>query len=53
MVKDIKDNKKGFYKCICDKRKARENVTLLFSKSGDLVTQDIEKAKVPNTALIL
>lgn len=53
LMKYIKDNKKGFCKCMCDKRKARENVSLLLSKTGDLVTQDVEKAKVPNTAFIL
>lgn len=53
LVKDIKDNKGFYYKCMCNKRKTRENVSLLFIKTGDQVTQDMEKAKVPNTAFIL
>lgn len=52
LAKDTKDNKKGSYKCMCDKRKARENVSLLFSKTGNLVTQDMEKSKVLNTVFI-
>jgi len=45
-VRDIKD-KKGFYKYTGDKCKAREKC-LLFKKTGDLVTQDVEKAEVLN-----
>ncbi|KAK4811992.1 hypothetical protein QYF61_022988 [Mycteria americana] len=45
LARDVKDNKKGFFKYIGDKRKARENVGLLLNKAGDLVTQDMEKAE--------
>ncbi|GAB0209103.1 mitochondrial enolase superfamily member 1 [Grus japonensis] len=44
-VRDVKDNKKGFYKYIGDKRKTRENVGLLLNEMGNLVTQDMEKAE--------
>lgn len=35
-VKDIKGNKKGFYKCLNDKRKTKENVGLLLKEAGHL-----------------
>lgn len=41
-------NNKGFYKYIGDKRKMRENVSLLLKKTRDQVTEDIEKAEVLN-----
>ncbi|KAK4807097.1 hypothetical protein QYF61_018438 [Mycteria americana] len=45
LARDVKGNKKGFYKYIGDKRKARENVGPLLNEAGDLVTQDMEKAE--------
>ncbi|KAK4810486.1 hypothetical protein QYF61_004266 [Mycteria americana] len=48
LARDVKDNKKGFYKYIGDKKKTRENVGLLLNETGDLVTQDTEKAEVLN-----
>ncbi|GAB0179566.1 mitochondrial enolase superfamily member 1 [Grus japonensis] len=48
LARDIKENKKGFYKYIGDKRKTRENVGPLLNRTGDLVTQDVEKAVVLN-----
>ena len=39
----IKDNKKGSYKYIGDKRKTRENVGPLLMKTGELVAQDMGK----------
>ncbi|GAB0206869.1 mitochondrial enolase superfamily member 1 [Grus japonensis] len=50
LARDVKDNKKGFYKYISDKRKARENVGLLLNGAGALVTQDMEKSEVLNAA---
>ena len=47
-LRDVKGNKKGFCKYLSDKWKIRENVDPLLSESGDLVTQDMEKAEVPN-----
>jgi len=44
LVRDVKGNKKGFFKYIGDKRKAREKVSLLLNGAGVPVTQDKEKA---------
>ncbi|PKU49555.1 hypothetical protein llap_108 [Limosa lapponica baueri] len=48
LARDIKDNKKNFYKYVRDKGKTREDVGPLQKKTGDLVTQDVEKAEVLN-----
>ncbi|KAK4807194.1 hypothetical protein QYF61_024314 [Mycteria americana] len=50
LARDVKGNKKGFYKYIGDKRKARENVGLLLNEAGGVVTQDIKKAEVLNAS---
>ncbi|GAB0182061.1 mitochondrial enolase superfamily member 1 [Grus japonensis] len=48
LARDIKDNKKSFYRCVSEKRRTRENVGPLQNETGDLVTQDMEKAEVLN-----
>ncbi|KAJ7399690.1 hypothetical protein BTVI_112609 [Pitangus sulphuratus] len=48
LAKDIKDNKKGFYKYISSKRNIRENVGLLLNKMGVLVMEDTEKTELLN-----
>ncbi|GAB0204644.1 mitochondrial enolase superfamily member 1 [Grus japonensis] len=48
LAKDVKDNKKSFYRYVSDKRRMRENVGPLWNETGDLVTQDMEKAEVLN-----
>ncbi|KFV97213.1 hypothetical protein N327_03267, partial [Fulmarus glacialis] len=48
LARDIKGNKKSFYRYMADKRKTRENVGPLWNKMGDLVTQDMEKVEVLN-----
>ncbi|GAB0189098.1 mitochondrial enolase superfamily member 1 [Grus japonensis] len=48
LARDVKDNKKSFYRYVSDKRKARENVGPLQNETGDLVTQNMEKAEVLN-----
>ncbi|PKU35376.1 rna-directed dna polymerase from mobile element jockey-like [Limosa lapponica baueri] len=49
LSRDIKDNKKNFYNYdVRDKGKTREDVGLLQKETGDLVTQDREKAEVLN-----
>jgi len=48
LARDVKDNKKGFFKCISSKRKTRDNVGLLLNKVGILVTEDAEKAELLN-----
>ncbi|GAB0205871.1 hypothetical protein GRJ2_003052700 [Grus japonensis] len=48
LARDVKDNKKRFYRYVSDKRRTRENVGPLQNETGDLVTQDMEKAEVLN-----
>ncbi|GAB0206735.1 mitochondrial enolase superfamily member 1 [Grus japonensis] len=48
LARDVKDNKKSFYRYVSDKRRTRENVGPLWNETGDLVTQDTEKAEVLN-----
>ncbi|GAB0183916.1 mitochondrial enolase superfamily member 1 [Grus japonensis] len=48
LARDVKVNRKSFYRCVSDKRRTRENVGLLWNETGDLVTQDVEKAEVLN-----
>ncbi|PKU40509.1 hypothetical protein llap_9185 [Limosa lapponica baueri] len=44
--RNIKDNKKNFYQFVRDK--TREDMGPLWKETGDLVTQDMEKAEVVN-----
>ncbi|GAB0208302.1 hypothetical protein GRJ2_003295900 [Grus japonensis] len=46
LARDIKGNKKSFYRYVSEKRKTRENVGPLWNETGDLVTQDMEKAAI-------
>ncbi|KAK4818694.1 hypothetical protein QYF61_017915 [Mycteria americana] len=48
LARDLKGNKKSFYRYVGDKRKTRENVGPLQKETGDLVTWDMEKAEVLN-----
>ncbi|KFV12289.1 hypothetical protein N340_06444, partial [Tauraco erythrolophus] len=48
LARDIKSNKKGFYRYVSDKKRSRENVGPLRKETGDLATQDMEKAEVVN-----
>ena len=48
LTRDVKGNKKSFYRYLGDKRKTRENVGPLQKETGDLVTRDMEKAEVLN-----
>ncbi|GAB0191324.1 mitochondrial enolase superfamily member 1 [Grus japonensis] len=48
LARAVKDNKKSFYRCVSDKRRTRENGGPLWNETGDLVTQDMEKAEVLN-----
>ncbi|KAK4827405.1 hypothetical protein QYF61_017810 [Mycteria americana] len=45
---DAKNNNKGFYTYINQKRKVKENVPPLMNKNGDLASTDEEKAEVLN-----
>ena len=51
LARDVKDNKKGFFKYISSNQKTRENVGPLLNKMGALVTEDTEKAKLLNAFL--
>ncbi|GAB0203586.1 mitochondrial enolase superfamily member 1 [Grus japonensis] len=46
LAREVKDNKKSFYRYVSDKRRMRENMGPLRNETGDLVTQDMEKAEV-------
>ncbi|GAB0191850.1 mitochondrial enolase superfamily member 1 [Grus japonensis] len=48
LARDVKDNKKSFYRYVSEKRRMRENVGPFQNEMGDLVTQDMEKAEVLN-----
>ncbi|GAB0209800.1 mitochondrial enolase superfamily member 1 [Grus japonensis] len=48
LARDVKDNKKRFHRYVSEKRRTRENVGPLQNETGDLVTQDMEKAEVLN-----
>ncbi|GAB0182598.1 mitochondrial enolase superfamily member 1 [Grus japonensis] len=48
LARDVKDNKKGFFKYISSKRKTRENVGPLLNEVGALVMEDTEKAEILN-----
>ncbi|GAB0179938.1 mitochondrial enolase superfamily member 1 [Grus japonensis] len=48
LARDVKGNKKSFYRYVSDKRKTSEYVGPLWKETRDLVTQDMEKAEVLN-----
>ncbi|KFQ62398.1 hypothetical protein N334_02973, partial [Pelecanus crispus] len=48
LARDIKNNKKGFYRYVNQKRKVKESVPPLMNKNSDLVSTDEEKAEVIN-----
>ncbi|KFV19397.1 hypothetical protein N340_02194, partial [Tauraco erythrolophus] len=48
LARDIKGNKKNFYRYVSDKKRPRENVGPLRKKMGDLATWDMDKAEVLN-----
>uniref|UniRef100_A0A8B9FTL9 Reverse transcriptase domain-containing protein n=1 Tax=Amazona collaria TaxID=241587 RepID=A0A8B9FTL9_9PSIT len=48
LARDVKDNRKGFYRYIADKRQVRDTVGPLQKPSGELATLDLEKAEVLN-----
>ncbi|KAK4830538.1 hypothetical protein QYF61_011676 [Mycteria americana] len=48
LARDAKNNKKGFYRYVSQKRKVKESVPPPMSKTGKLVTMDEENAKVLN-----
>ena len=48
MVRDVKNNKKTFYRYIGQKRQAKMGVPSLVNLKGELVSSDEEKAEVLN-----
>jgi len=48
LTKDAKNNKKGFYRYVSQKKKVKESVAPVMSKTGKLVATDEEKAEVLN-----
>ncbi|CAM4607923.1 unnamed protein product [Lepidochelys olivacea] len=48
LVRDVKSNKKGFFRYVGNKKKAKESVGPLMNEGGNLVTEDVEKANVLN-----
>ena len=53
LVRDVKDNKKGFYRYIGRRRWAKESVPPLMKGSGELASSDIEIAEVLNECFAL
>ena len=53
LVREVKDNKKGFLKYVNSKTKTRENVGPLLNEVGALVMEDTEKVKLLNTFFVL
>ena len=50
LPRHLKGNK-CFYRYISSKRKVRKNVGLLLNGAGELMTKDVEKAKILNAFL--
>ena len=48
LSRDVKDNKKGFYRYIGRKTQAKESVPPLMKCNGELASSDTEKAEVLN-----
>ncbi|KFQ59950.1 hypothetical protein N334_02077, partial [Pelecanus crispus] len=49
LAREAKNNRKGFYRYVSQKRKAKDHVPTLMNKNGDLVSTDKEKAEVLNS----
>ncbi|CAM4378788.1 unnamed protein product [Lepidochelys olivacea] len=48
LARDVKSNKKGFFRYVGNKKNAKESVGPLLNEGGNLVTEDVEKANVLN-----
>ncbi|CAM5111223.1 unnamed protein product [Natator depressus] len=48
LARDVKSNKKGFFRYVGNKKKAKESVGPLLNEGGKLVTEHVEKANVLN-----
>ena len=52
LAKEVKNNKKGFFKYVNSKRKTRENVSPLLNEEGVWVIGDAEKVEILNTFFV-
>ena len=50
-ARDLKDNKKGFYRYIGKKRQAKESVPPVMKGNGELASSDIKKLRYSMSAL--
>ncbi|XP_073186763.1 uncharacterized protein [Lepidochelys kempii] len=48
LARDVKSNKKGFFRYVSNKKKVKGSVGPLLNEGGNLVTEDVEKANVLN-----
>ncbi|CAM5131267.1 unnamed protein product [Natator depressus] len=48
LARDVKSNKKGFFRYVSNKKKVKESVGPFLDEGGNLVTEDVEKANVLN-----
>ncbi|CAM4581387.1 unnamed protein product [Caretta caretta] len=48
LARDVKSNKKVFFRYVSNKKKVKESVGPLLNEGGNLVTEDVEKANVLN-----
>ncbi|CAM4639936.1 unnamed protein product [Lepidochelys kempii] len=48
LARDVKSNKKGFFRYVSNKKKVKESVGPLLNEGGNLVTEDVEKANELN-----
>ncbi|CAM4580797.1 unnamed protein product [Caretta caretta] len=48
LARDVKSNKKGFFRYVSNKKKVKESVGPLLNEGGNLMTEDVEKANVLN-----
>ncbi|CAM5148340.1 unnamed protein product [Eretmochelys imbricata] len=46
LARDVKSNKKGFFRYVSNKKKVKESVGPLLNEGGNPVTEDVEKANV-------
>ena len=53
LVRDVKDNKKGFYRYISRRRQIKEGVPPLINEDGELASSDMEKAEVLSVFKVL
>jgi len=48
LARDVKNNKKGFYRYISRRRQAKKSVSPLINEGGEQASSDMEKAEVLN-----